>query len=157
MNANNYNYIDYNKEINQIKNDYRTSYNFGHRNYLVNDCIGPPNKSIPEPCQLLAIKEARPSYATETSDQLTWKYPVSYDQKADLALPCHKPQFIQNCQERIFKNPPKPIKNNSSYLLDYTYKPAQFCEKNVSTNQLPLTTPNRSEVVIYSNRPGHYK
>ena len=155
-NTNNYHYIDYDQQIIPIKNDVRTTYNFGHRNYIVNDIVAPPLPSIRDVCKVLGNREARYDYTTETRKQMTWKSPISYDQKADLAIPCKKPQFVQTAQEFIFRNPPKPITLKSGYSQDYNIKPQQYAET-VKSNDIPYKSPARPHHNVYANKPGHYK
>lgn len=154
--TNSYHYIDYNKQINPIKNDMRTTYDHGHRNYICNDSIAPPDNLTKNACRIIGNKEMRYDYLTENQNQFAWKLPVTHFQKADLAIPCYKPQFIQDAQEKTFRNPPKAIKHLSSYNVDYKVQPAAFTEMPVLSKHI-YKSPARSEDVIYSNQPGHYK
>lgn len=157
--SNNYHYYDYNKQIIPFKNDMRTTYDFGHRNQIINDRIGPPNVSIADTCRVLAAKEINYAYSTETGRQFYAKAPSTFDQKAERAPALWRPQFAQSAEERIFRRPPKNIDRfHSQYQRDYTVPLAEVADGPAPTGGLqPYSAPAASDQSIYAHRPGHYK
>lgn len=161
--SNNYHYYDYNKQIIPIKNDMRTTYDFGHRNQVLNDRIGPPNVSIPDVCRVLAAKEINYAYSTETGRQYYAKAPSTFDQKAERAMAATRPHFAKSAEDRIFRRPPKNIDRfHSQYQRDYVVPLAEVAEGSAgspTTNNglMPYRSPAASEQKIFAHQPGHYK
>lgn len=154
--TNKFNFVDYQTPINPIKNDMRTSYHFGHQNYLLNDLINPPTDAI-DACQVLGQKEARYDYLTETRRQFRWKTPVEHVAKANIAMSCKKLQFIQREQERTFQRPPNTIRTGTTTDRTYPTPPREsFCEKFIPIG-MKYRSPPASQDLVYCNQPGHAK
>lgn len=155
---NNYQYVDYNKQIIPIKNDMRTTYDFGHRYQYLNDRIGPPDVSIPDRCNIFATKEQHYDYVTESRKQFYFKANSTFDQRADRGMSCTKPQFVQTVEEKMFAHPPKAIDwAKSSYQRDFVQPVQQYSEPVIRNSCTKYSSPAKSRDVIFAHSPGHYK
>lgn len=155
---NNYQYVDYNKQINPVKNDMRTTYDFGHRYQYLNDRIGPPDVSIPDRCNTLATQELHYDYTTETRKQFYFKANSTFVPRADRGIRCNKTQYVQTAEEKLFAHPPQAIDwAKSSYQRDYVQPVQQYVEPVLVDTCAKYRSPAKSQNVIYANSPGHYK
>lgn len=154
---NNYQYVDYKKQIIPAKNDMRTTYDYGHRYQYLNDRIGPPDVSIPDRCKTLGTHEMHYDYATESRKEFYFKANTIFDQRADRGMSCVKPQFVRTTQEKMFAHPPKAIDwARSNYQRDYVVPVQQYSEP-VGESCTQYHAPAKSQNVIYAHAPGHYK
>lgn len=155
---NNYQYVDYHKQIIPIRNDMRTTYDFGHRYQYLNDQIDPPEVSIPDRCKLLSTKERHCKYESESRKEYYFKAPMTFDQRADRGMNCHRPQFQQTIEEKMFAHPPKAIDwAKSNYQRDFLIPVKQYSEPPPDNSCSKYNPPAKSSNVIFANSPGHYK
>lgn len=154
---NKFNFIDYQKPLVPIKNDMRTSYFFGHRNYLLNEHIKPSAASNIDTCTVLANTTMRYDYRTEHRRQYRMKMPVEQVPKAKLPMSARKPQFVQTQQEKTFRQPPKPIVSTATNDRTYPTPTADvFCERFIPTASI-YRSPPASKDIVYCQQPGRSK